>query len=78
MKIQKLVGELSDCMDWQEGRERRNVQIGRVVAISLSVCIDNCIENSNQSYFRSLEKYFIRMHNKPINMSEQTTKKLTI
>ena len=47
VKIRKLVGESSDFMDWQEGRERRNRQIGRDMASSLSICIDNCINNYN-------------------------------
>ena len=74
VKIWKLVGESSDFMDWQEVRERSNGQIRRDMAIYLSFCIDNCIENSNRSYFRSLEKNQNRMQNKHINMSEQTIK----
>ena len=43
----------------------------------LSVCIDNCIDNSNQSYFRPLENILNSIQNKHISMSEQTIKKLT-
>ena len=56
VKIRKLVGESSDFTDCRDVRERRNEQIGRGVESSLSVCIDNFIENSNRSYFLSLEK----------------------
>ena len=56
MKIQKLVGELSYCTVWREGRERMNGRIGRGVTSSLSFCIDNCVKNSNWLYFQSLEK----------------------
>ena len=45
--IRKLVREFSDCMELKKVREIKNGQIRRVVLISLSVCTDNCIENSN-------------------------------
>ena len=55
VNIRKSVGELSDCIDWQEVRERINGQIGRGVVSYFSFCIDNCVNNSNQSHFLLLE-----------------------